>query len=222
MMATTTTTTMTTARATAGQRVTRAPGARARAGVRRQVTTCRAEEGAEGSVPADGSMSRRRAHVALASSGAALAIGGGGWSRAGAAEARSGRVARSDAEWKAQLPSDSYRVLRQAGTELPFSSPLNKEKRQGTFACLGCGAPLFASTAKYDSGTGWPSFFEPIAPDAVLEAQDNSIAFMPRVEVRCASCEGHLGHVFPDGPAPTGLRYCRNGCAMTVTPSTEM
>ena len=184
-------------------------------------TTPRVEAEAEAPAPLSAPLSRRRvAHVAALFAGAALAPRTG-WSRAaeGAGGGRIGRVALSEAEWRAKLPADAYRVLRNAGTELPFSSPLNKEKREGTFACAGCGAPLFASAAKYDSGTGWPSFYEPIAPDAVRESRDDSIAFMPRVEVRCATCEGHLGHVFPDGPQPTGLRYCMNGCAMSFNPS---
>eukprot|EP00879_Flechtneria_rotunda_P011879 GHRR01012408.1.p1 GENE.GHRR01012408.1~~GHRR01012408.1.p1 ORF type:complete len:193 (+),score=45.54 GHRR01012408.1:174-752(+) len=128
------------------------------------------------------------------------------------------RVAHTDAEWKALLSSGQYNILRRAGTELPFSSPLNKEKRRGTFVCAGCSAPLFSSTAKYNSGTGWPSFYEPL-PGAVTETLDLSIAFMPRTEVRCKSCGGHIGHVFNDGPEPTGLRYCMNGLALAFNPA---
>lgn len=127
-------------------------------------------------------------------------------------------VVRSDEEWKAALSPGQYFILRQAGTELPRSSPLNNEKRRGQFVCAGCGTPLFSSEAKYNSGTGWPSFYEPL-DGAVVETSDNSIFFMPRTEVRCKSCGGHLGHVFDDGPPPTGLRYCMNGLALDFKPA---
>ena len=122
-------------------------------------------------------------------------------------------VAKSDAEWKRQLSPAAYDVLRHEGTEAPFTSPLNKEHRKGIFACAGCALELFSSDTKFDSGTGWPSFFRPL-PRAVETAQDNSL-FMSRTEVKCRRCGGHLGHVFDDGPKPTGLRYCMNGVAMT-------
>jgi peptide-methionine (R)-S-oxide reductase len=127
------------------------------------------------------------------------------------------KVVKSDAEWQQQLTPEQYRVTRQHGTERAFSNPLNNEKRQGMFNCVCCGAALFSSDAKFESGTGWPSFYAPLRPDAVGEHQDRSL-FMRRTEVRCASCDAHLGHVFPDGPRPTGLRYCMNGCALTFEP----
>ncbi len=127
-------------------------------------------------------------------------------------------IVKSDNEWRAALSPDAYRVLRGHSTERAFTSPLNKEKRAGTFACAGCGHPLFASTTKYESGTGWPSFWEPL-PDAVGTTVDRSL-FMVRTEVHCAQCGGHLGHVFPDGPRPTGQRYCMNGVALRFTPQT--
>jgi peptide-methionine (R)-S-oxide reductase len=125
-------------------------------------------------------------------------------------------VTRTDAEWRAILSPEAFRVLRQHGTERPGSSPLNAEKRPGIYACAGCGAPLFDAAAKFDSGTGWPSFFAPIE-GAVGMRTDRSF-FMTRTEVHCATCGGHLGHVFPDGPAPTGLRYCMNGVALRFVP----
>lgn len=127
------------------------------------------------------------------------------------------KVVKSDAEWRAALTPEQYRVARQHGTERAGSSPLDREKRTGTFKCVCCGAPLFASADKFDSGTGWPSYSSPIASEAVGEHDDSSF-FMRRTEVRCARCEAHLGHVFPDGPKPTGLRYCINGVALTFEP----
>ena len=125
-------------------------------------------------------------------------------------------VNRSDEEWRSRLAPEAYRVLRRHGTERPFTSPLNKEHRTGKFVCAGCGTPLFRSDTKFDSGTGWPSFFAPIE-GGVATSQDFSL-FMPRVEVHCAKCGGQLGHVFEDGPPPTGQRYCMNGVAMTFAP----
>lgn len=124
---------------------------------------------------------------------------------------------KSDAEWREQLTQDEYYVTRQHGTERPFTHPYNDEKTQGTYNCVGCGNPLFRSEAKFDSGTGWPSFYQPASGEAVDEHEDRKL-FMARTEVRCASCEAHLGHVFPDGPAPTGQRYCMNGTALTLKP----
>lgn len=122
----------------------------------------------------------------------------------------------TDAEWRGRLTPEQYRVLRRHGTERAGTSPLDREKRSGTFHCAGCDAALFASSAKFDSRTGWPSFTAPL-PDAVGTRADRSL-FMVRTEVHCARCGGHLGHVFPDGPPPTGRRYCMNGVAMTFRP----
>ena len=122
-------------------------------------------------------------------------------------------VSHSDGEWRALLTPAQYRVLREEGTERAYTSPLNDEHRRGTFGCAACGTRLFDSATKFDSGTGWPSFYQPIK-DAVGERRDTSFG-MARTEVHCARCGGHLGHVFDDGPRPTGLRYCMNGVAMT-------
>ena len=119
---------------------------------------------------------------------------------------------RTDEQWRAELTPEQYKVLREHGTEMRGASPLNKEKRPGTFRCAGCGKPLFDAATKFESGTGWPSFWAPM-PDAVETATDGSHG-MTRTEVHCADCGGHLGHVFPDGPAPTGERYCMNGVAL--------
>jgi peptide-methionine (R)-S-oxide reductase len=123
----------------------------------------------------------------------------------------------SDAEWRKRLSPQAYDVLRKQGTERAGTSPLNHEKRQGTFACAGCGRPLFSSDTKFESGTGWPSFYAPL-PGAVETKTDRSF-FMARTEVHCSRCEGHLGHVFKDGPRPTGLRYCMNGVALSFEPA---
>ena len=133
------------------------------------------------------------------------------------AEAKSWPVSRSDAEWKKRLTSAEYRILRQAGTERPYSSPLNKEKRAGTFVCAGCGNALYSSKTKYDSGTGWPSFWRAL-PGAVGTSTDYKLGY-PRTEVHCADCGGHLGHIFSDGPRPTGKRHCINGVAMDFRPA---
>jgi peptide-methionine (R)-S-oxide reductase len=125
-------------------------------------------------------------------------------------------VTKTDAEWKALLTPEQYQVLRQHATERPGSCALLQEKRPGTFTCAGCGQELFVATGKFESGTGWPSFFEPIK-GAVGTTEDNS-HFMARTEVHCSQCGGHLGHVFPDGPPPTGLRYCINGVALNFQP----
>ncbi|USI72134.1 peptide-methionine (R)-S-oxide reductase MsrB [Sphingomonas morindae] len=123
----------------------------------------------------------------------------------------------SDAEWRRRLSAPAYAVLRQGATERPFSSPLNAEHRRGLFACAGCDRPLFASATKFESGTGWPSFYQPL-PGAVATRDDTSLG-MDRTEVHCARCAGHLGHVFDDGPRPTGLRYCMNGVALRFRPA---
>ena len=125
------------------------------------------------------------------------------------------KVAKSDAEWRKELTPEQYYVTRQHGTERPFSSPLNVEKRKGMYACVSCGSPLFKSDAKYESGSGWPSFYEPVAKEAVETESDRKF-MMTRTEVLCAKCGGHLGHVFPDGPEPTGLRYCMNSAALKL------
>lgn len=122
----------------------------------------------------------------------------------------------SDMDWRQRLTANQYMVLRQHGTERAGSSPLNKEKRKGTFTCAGCDLPLFSSDTKFESGTGWPSFYQPLA-NAVETKTDRSF-FMTRTEVHCARCLGHLGHVFDDGPPPTGLRYCMNGVALKFVP----
>jgi peptide-methionine (R)-S-oxide reductase len=123
---------------------------------------------------------------------------------------------RSDEEWKKELPSETFTVMRKHGTERAGTSPLNKEHRAGMYACAACALPLFESATKFDSGTGWPSFFAPL-PKAVATTTDTSIG-MARTEVHCARCGGHLGHVFPDGPKPTGERYCMNGVALKFEP----
>ncbi|MCU0756741.1 MAG: peptide-methionine (R)-S-oxide reductase MsrB [Xanthomonadales bacterium] len=123
----------------------------------------------------------------------------------------------TDAEWKQRLTPEQYRVLREHGTERAGTSPLDREKRPGIFHCAGCDHPLFDMVTKYDSGTGWPSFWDPL-PGAIGTKTDRSF-FMVRTEVHCANCGGHLGHVFTDGPKPTGLRYCMNGVAMVFKPA---
>jgi len=127
------------------------------------------------------------------------------------------KIRKSDVEWREQLSPEQYRILRQAGTERAFTGPFWNSKEKGLYRCAGCGEELFISDTKFDSGCGWPSYFEPAKPGAVSEHRDTSYG-MIRTEVRCANCGGHLGHVFPDGPPPTGLRYCINGHAMTFEP----
>ena len=129
------------------------------------------------------------------------------------------RIEKPDAQWRQELTPEQYRVLREHGTERAFTSPLNDEKRKGTFVCAGCRLPLFDAATKYDSGTGWPSFWQPL-PNAVGTSTDFKLIW-PRTEVHCRRCGGHLGHVFDDGPAPTGKRYCMNGVAMHFEPAKE-
>jgi peptide-methionine (R)-S-oxide reductase len=124
---------------------------------------------------------------------------------------------KSEDDWRETLTPEQFKVLREHGTEPRGSSPLNKEKREGRFLCAGCGKPLFQSDTKFDSGTGWPSFTQPVDDQAVATTVDSSYG-MTRTEVHCSDCGGHLGHVFPDGPRPTGLRYCMNGAAMRFEP----
>jgi peptide-methionine (R)-S-oxide reductase len=128
-------------------------------------------------------------------------------------------VARNDREWREALTAEQFRVLREHGTEPAGTSPLNREKRQGTFTCAGCGQPLFSSGTKFESGTWWPSFWAPLER-AVGTSTDRSLG-MTRSEIHCGRCGGHLGHVFPDGPAPTGMRYCMNGAAMKFKPGSD-
>jgi peptide-methionine (R)-S-oxide reductase len=129
-----------------------------------------------------------------------------------------GKVTKSDAEWRAELTPEQYEVLREKATERPFTGPYVEEKTPGVYSCAGCGAPLFDAATKFDSGTGWPSFTAPMDDDGVATERDRSL-FMERTEVLCASCGGHLGHVFDDGPGPDGKRYCINGCALDLKPA---
>jgi peptide-methionine (R)-S-oxide reductase len=137
--------------------------------------------------------------------------------RAPAAQGEKFEVTHTEEEWKKILTPEQFYVLREEGTERPGTSPLNKEKRKGTFVCAGCGLPLFSSETKYESGTGWPSFWKPL-DNAIGTSEDRSW-FSVRTEVHCRRCGGHLGHVFEDGPQPTGLRYCMNGVAMKFEPA---
>jgi len=130
------------------------------------------------------------------------------------------KVEKSDAEWREELTPEQYEVCRCGGTEPAFTGKYWDTKRAGTYECAGCGAPLFDSDTKYDSGSGWPSFWAPVTEDAVVEKRDTSYG-MVRTEILCAKCDSHLGHVFPDGPMPTGLRYCTNSASLSLAPRNE-
>ncbi|MEO6433382.1 MAG: peptide-methionine (R)-S-oxide reductase MsrB [Sphingomicrobium sp.] len=158
----------------------------------------------------NGPRSAARRSVVATLLGAPLAIAFAGLPSAAFAAFR---VTHTPAEWQKQLGAARYRILREAGTERPYSSQLDKEHRHGTFSCAGCAQLLFSSTTKFDSGTGWPSFWKPLASGVVTRTDPRSL--FGATEVRCARCGGHLGHVFNDGPRPTGKRYCMNGLAMT-------
>jgi peptide-methionine (R)-S-oxide reductase len=159
-------------------------------------------------------MKRRAAALAVLAGLAALGLG------RSARAAETFEIVRSDSAWLKQLGAERYRVLRLRGTEYPGTSPLNGEHRRGLFACAGCDLALFSSAAKFESGTGWPSFTAPL-PNAIRTSSDRSL-LEERTEVHCRRCGGHLGHVFPDGPQPTGLRYCMNGLAMTFHPGAQV
>ena len=148
---------------------------------------------------------------------AALELRGFGSPRAEAADAETFEITRSEAEWRKLLSPSQFAVLREEGTERAWTSPLNAEKRKGVFACAGCDLPVYSSETKFDSGTGWPSFYQEIA-NSIGKTVDRSLG-MTRTEVHCRRCGGHLGHVFDDGPPPTGLRHCINGVALSFKPA---
>jgi peptide-methionine (R)-S-oxide reductase len=157
----------------------------------------------------------RRELLGLAGAGTAALTA---WSLFGTqTKAATYEVQYTPAEWRKRLGPERYQVLREAGTERAFTSPLNDEHRRGTFVCAGCALPLFSSATKFDSGTGWPSFYRPL-PRAIVTRSDFKLGYR-RTEVLCHRCGGHLGHVFPDGPRPTGLRYCMNGLALQFVPA---
>jgi len=157
--------------------------------------------------------------VLLASTASLVGLAAFKWLRvAPAAAAEKFEIEKTEAQWRAQLTPAQYHILREEGTEPPWSSPLLKEHRKGIFACAGCDLPLYASETKFESGTGWPSFYQPLE-NAVGERQDSTFG-MTRVAIHCRRCGGHLGHVFDDGPKPTGLRYCMDGLALVFHPAT--
>lgn len=163
---------------------------------------------------------RDRRGMLMVLAGGAAALFGWRWLQGDGAMAESKKtfeIVKSPDEWKKLLTPAQYHVLRDHGTERPGTSPLNQEKRKGVYSCAGCDLPLFAAEAKYESGTGWPSFYQPL-PNAIGTQTDRTL-LMTRTEVHCRRCGGHLGHVFEDGPRPTGLRYCMNGVAMKFEPS---
>ncbi|MEM7690012.1 MAG: peptide-methionine (R)-S-oxide reductase MsrB [Pseudomonadota bacterium] len=157
----------------------------------------------------------RRFFLGAAVAGIAAPLLGGCGSPA---QAKSYRITKTEAQWRAKLTKGEYYILREAGTERAFTSPLDKEKRKGTFVCAGCGNKVYSSAHKYDSGTGWPSFYQAHDKGAVGTSTDYKIGY-PRTEVHCADCGGHLGHIFGDGPRPTGKRHCINGLAMDFIPA---
>jgi peptide-methionine (R)-S-oxide reductase len=166
-------------------------------------------------------LSRRTFAIAAVTTTALSGAGVMRWfgQKARAEDQETFEITYSDEEWRARLTPEQYDVLRDHGTEAAGSSPLNDEKRAGTFACAGCDLPLFASETKFDSGTGWPSFYAPL-DNAIGTSEDRSL-FFTRTEVHCRRCGGHLGHVFDDGPPPTGLRYCMNGVALKFVPADD-
>ncbi|MDG4647583.1 peptide-methionine (R)-S-oxide reductase MsrB [Roseibacterium sp. SDUM158017] len=159
----------------------------------------------------------RRTFLAASTSLGAVALGA---SRALAATVAEGpfEITRTQAEWRAMLSETQYAVMREGATEPPYSSPLNDEDRRGTFHCRGCDLPLYASDTKYDSGTGWPSFYEAL-PDAIGTMEDRTLLFLVRTECHCRRCGSHLGHIFDDGPQPTGKRHCLNGVSLVFRPA---
>ena len=158
-------------------------------------------------------MNRRNFLTSALACGAFAAVGAQALAGSDKEQKSIGRVVKTDEEWKRLLTPEQYEITRRGGTEAPGSSPLTEEHRRGTFLCVCCDLPLFSSKAKYDSNTGWPSFWQPISKRDVSEKEDRSLSEV-RTEVLCARCDAHLGHVFDDGPEPTGLRYCMNGVAL--------